>query len=178
MMHNDAAKAGEMKFNLKGFIVGNGVTDWSVDTLNAFANMGFWHGLYDKEMHDELTGLKCDFSPLLFDKPVKAGCLPWWEKFQQMTQGINTYDVYRKCYGFTPGMSMYDSDNFGMTKVGNEVKSYKKFYTAADYTPWVWEANQQSDVLKDLPPCVYGSYVVDYLNRYDVRSALHIPLDI
>jgi len=29
-----------------------------------------------------------------------------------------------------------------------------------------------------LPPCVYGSYVVDYLNLYEVRDALFIPEDV
>jgi len=46
--------AGLDKLSLKGFIVGNGVTDWKLDTLNAFAEMGYWHGLYDLPMYEEM----------------------------------------------------------------------------------------------------------------------------
>ena len=30
-------------------------------------------------------------------------------------------------------------------------------------------------MVTEIPPCVYGSYVVDYLNSYAVRDALFIP---
>jgi carboxypeptidase C (cathepsin A) len=72
---------------------------------------------------------------------------------------------------------MYSGDNFGMAKVGNEIKTYKKYYTAADYTPWMYgsDYHEAKKSVEMLPPCVYGSYVVDYLNRYAVRDALHIP---
>ena len=36
---------------------------------------------------------------------------------------------------------MYSGDNFGISKVGNEMNPYKKYYTAADYTPWVYSNN-------------------------------------
>jgi carboxypeptidase C (cathepsin A) len=71
---------------------------------------------------------------------------------------------------------MYSADNFGMAKVGNELKPYKKYYTAEDYTPWIYEnRKRQGKNVAMIPPCVYGSYVVDYLNRYSVRTAFHIP---
>jgi len=102
-------------------------------------------------------------------------CIEWWERFQQLTAGINGYDVFRHCYLPDNGLMMYDSDNFGISKIGNEIKTYKKYYTSEDYTPWMYEGEHREKMLKMLPPCVYGSYVIDYLNRYDVRTALHIP---
>lgn len=39
------------KFNLKGFIVGNGVADWKYDTIPAYIESAYWHGLYDLEFY-------------------------------------------------------------------------------------------------------------------------------
>jgi carboxypeptidase C (cathepsin A) len=52
------------KPNLKGFIVGDGVTNWNYDTTPAFIEMAFWHGLYDIDMYNEKNSLSCDFSNL------------------------------------------------------------------------------------------------------------------
>jgi hypothetical protein len=42
------------KLNLKGFIVGNGVANWKYDTIPAFIESGFWHGLYDLDFYEEI----------------------------------------------------------------------------------------------------------------------------
>jgi carboxypeptidase C (cathepsin A) len=46
--------------NLKGFMVGNGVTNWKYDTTPAFVKMGYWHGLYDDDLYAVLKD--CDLS--------------------------------------------------------------------------------------------------------------------
>jgi len=46
-------------FNLKGFMVGNGCTDWNVDTTPAYLEMGYWHGLLDDATHDRLSTGNC-----------------------------------------------------------------------------------------------------------------------
>jgi carboxypeptidase C (cathepsin A) len=35
------------KPKFKGFMVGNGVTNWKYDTQPALIEMAYWHGLYD-----------------------------------------------------------------------------------------------------------------------------------
>jgi hypothetical protein len=55
--------------------------------------------------------------------------------------------------------------------IGDELKTYKKGYTASEYTPWLnidHESNGDELIL--------GSPVSDYLNRADVRDALHVPV--
>lgn len=34
-------------------------------------------------------------------------------------------------------MSLYESNEDASTKIGNEIKKYKKTYSAHDYTPWL-----------------------------------------
>ena len=168
------------KFNLKGFIVGNGVTNWTYDTTPAYIKMGFWHGLYDYDTYLGMEAENCDFSKLQYGNVLSAKCAEYFNRFNELTANINTYDVFRKCWSTTTGMQMYSEDNFGLAKVGNELKPYKKYYTAADYTPWLIHRNVATakKMVELLPPCVYGSFVVDYLNRYATRDALHIPDEV
>lgn len=35
----------------KGFMVGNGVTDWEFDTTPAWIEMAYWFGLYEDELY-------------------------------------------------------------------------------------------------------------------------------
>lgn len=36
------------KPNLKGMIIGNGVTDFSIDCIPAFVDMSYYHSFYDE----------------------------------------------------------------------------------------------------------------------------------
>ena len=60
-----------------------------------------------------------------------------------------------------------------MTKIGTGFTKTKG-YTSHDYTPWT-QYLQNEDNLGEVPPCVHGAPVLDYLNRDDVKEALHIP---
>jgi carboxypeptidase C (cathepsin A) len=50
---------GGFTINLKGFIVGNGVTNWKYDTTPAYVEMGFWHGLYDIDLYEQFIKNDC-----------------------------------------------------------------------------------------------------------------------
>ncbi len=58
--------------------------------------------------------------------------------------------------------------------MGDEIKTYKKSYSAADYTPWLFKSLDKN-LLRDLPPCTWGDPIIDYFNQAEVRQALHIP---
>jgi hypothetical protein len=40
--------------------------------------------------------------------------------------------------------------------VGSSLKTYKKVFTAGDYTPWVFSGIKERSGLEGLPPCVFG----------------------
>lgn len=42
------------KPNLKGFMVGNGCTNWKYDTEPAYLKMAYWHSLYSQETYDAM----------------------------------------------------------------------------------------------------------------------------
>jgi carboxypeptidase C (cathepsin A) len=54
--HNTAHLEDDTVFKplLKGFAVGNGVTNWKFDTTPAFVDMGYWHSLYDTALYDKI----------------------------------------------------------------------------------------------------------------------------
>jgi carboxypeptidase C (cathepsin A) len=57
--HNTQYAADDTVFkpNLKGFMVGNGVTNWEYDTTNAYVDMAFWHSLYEIELYNQFKSL-------------------------------------------------------------------------------------------------------------------------
>jgi carboxypeptidase C (cathepsin A) len=63
-IHNYKVLMGDYGFapNLKGMLVGNGVTDWEFDTLPATAEMGYQHGLFDYSK--EVVRKDCHFEYL------------------------------------------------------------------------------------------------------------------
>jgi hypothetical protein len=193
--HNlaNAANADVFKPNLKGIMVGNGVTNWKYDTEPAYLEMGYWHSLYDTKTYLEMKKDKCDYSGLVFDKEISTECSDLYDRFAKDTQWINIYDIFGTCWGADEQkekMRMYGAHEKGLQVVGGEIKSYKKSATYKDYTPWAFHSKKQSalkkvmasenseDNLSELPPCTFGEPVIEYLNRKDVRAALHVPTHV
>ena len=57
--YNEQTVEGGFKFNMTGFIVGNGVTNWKYDGTPAYIEMGFWHGLYSIDLYDKYNQWGC-----------------------------------------------------------------------------------------------------------------------
>lgn len=57
----NTAHAGDAKFkpNLKGFMVGNGVTDWTYDMAPAFSETAYWHSLYGDDLYNAIKANDC-----------------------------------------------------------------------------------------------------------------------
>ena len=179
--------------NLKGFMVGNGCTNWDVDTTPAYVEMGFWHGLYDTETYNKITENNCEAQYSQFsEEELTAPCIEALIRFEKLTTNINVYGVYETCWSSNASSSaeaetkedhfqLYEPE-LGLAKVGSKIDTYKKSYTSRDYTPWAFkkidEAKKASKKLTELPPCTFGDPIIAYLNRDDVRSLLHIPSDV
>mmetsp|Transcript_20421 Transcript_20421/g.23586 ORF Transcript_20421/g.23586 Transcript_20421/m.23586 type:complete len:468 (-) Transcript_20421:31-1434(-) len=165
--YNEMAKLNHRTpINLKGILVGNGATDWRYDTTPSYLPMAYNHELMDKTLYDVLVSNNCTW----FFRDVLPGnhpkvCQDAYKKFTKDTSRINWYDIYRKVYDDSL------SNPIGETKIDGEVRYYKRGYKMSDYAPWL------QDLYGDNSP-VLGDGVSDYLNREDVRNALHIPKTI
>ena len=84
--------------------MGNAVTNWDYDTLPAYIEMGYWRGLYDsttyEKMHDNLCPQEyesIEFRNMRTD-PLSKPCKEVLDRFDELTDLINIYDIYGKCY--------------------------------------------------------------------------------
>lgn len=77
-------------FNLRGIIVGNGLTDLEVDIENALVDFAYGHGLYSENTRDNYLA-NCNSTTL------SAECKAVRKEIRNSLQGLNIYDVYREC---------------------------------------------------------------------------------
>lgn len=76
--------------NLKGIIVGNGLTDLEVDIENALVDFAYGHGLYSQGTRDRFA-VNCNSTVLTPE------CKAARKEIKNSLQGLNIYDVYREC---------------------------------------------------------------------------------
>lgn len=83
---------------MKGFLVGNGVTNYKYDTEPAFFEMSYWFGMIDDDLYNNMNK-NCDLSFLSFDEDkLSTLCKGYLKDFEQKVAEINVYDVFGKCY--------------------------------------------------------------------------------
>lgn len=171
--HNEANANDDTVFkpNLKGFAVGNGVTNWQYDTTAAYIEMAYWHSLIDEEMHEKLVALDCDWN-MPYMLGVSDDCMAIFDEFNTLTSDVNVYDIFGICWGSGP---YPQQGGFPHLINNNEERFHQKFVTPADYTPWTKPKSKNPKALKELPPCTFGSSLLDYMNKKEVREAMHIP---
>ena len=97
-----------MLINLKGFIVGNGATDWTYDVMPSFPDVVKYFNLIPESIHQNYTDFGCTkfFNRTMkFDdsKGTKEDCIRIWGEIEDLTDKLNWYDLYRKKGGL--GMS-------------------------------------------------------------------------
>ena len=176
--HNEEAADDAFKPNLKGFAVGNGVTNWKYDTTAAFVDMSYWHSLMDEDMHEKFVKLDCNWNmPYMIG--VSDECLNLYTELSTNTAEINVYDIFGTCWGAGPyPQATEEGTGFPHLYTGGKNKRHhQQFVTAADYTPWVHQHKkaQNPKSLGELPPCTFGSSLLDYMNSDAVRTAMNIP---
>lgn len=144
-------------------MVGNGVTNYDYDCTPAYVEMGYYHSLYSDELREKMLKAKCDFGGM----PMRASteCQGYLREFQTLTSDVNVYDIFGICYGPEPHPQMYQTNAEAL-----------KGFTAAEYTPFLNEINPLGG--SGLPPCTFGTPIIEYYGRSDVREALHIPSDV
>lgn len=77
-------------------------------------------------------------------------------KFSDATDKVNIYNIFGYCYGLNSTEHAKPGD-MGMTQVNGKIKTFKKVFTAADYTPW---AKHLKSGYGEVPPCVDGEFII------------------
>lgn len=169
MFINATKPSGKWVPNFKGMLVGNGVTNWKYDCTPAYFHMGYYHGLVSDELYNNVQQ-NCDLS--YFDAPtpgnLSAQCEAWMDKFAELTEDVNVYDVFGKCYS-GPNMEWRTRSVYEVTDAPSE-----HGLTASKYSPFLRHLRMKKKNLKVIPPCVYAKPILDYFNNQTTRDALHI----
>jgi len=149
--HNETASE-DTKINLKGLLIGNGVTDWSIDTTPAMIDFAFQHDLYSVQIREQVEK-HCKDSLESFE------CYRVIFQINESMSGINSYDIYRKCYN-TP-------HSFNYAPFLQKNMSFHK-HKGMKFLP------EEEPVLRGDPPCTDGVGLNTFLNREEVKKALHV----
>ena len=185
-MHNQKA-SNDDKINLKGMMVGNGVTNWTYDTTAAGVEFAYYRGLMDTETWDSMKANNCPAQYNPFATPSDI-CTQLLMKHLTNTKNIDIYNIYGKCWGASEAIKkalgsekleqMIVSEAgevLQATSDGRPTVSTPGYFTKYDYSPWLKHFEQKKDNLKLTPPCVYSANIDAYLRDADVINALHIP---
>ena len=81
---------------MKGLIIGNPVTDWSVDGKPSYLKTAYHYGIYGNDMQNKIENKNCTFAFLNVNSTLSKECQAIYEEFKKLTACINVYDVYRK----------------------------------------------------------------------------------
>ena len=177
ILYNKDVKSSS-KINLKGILVGNGVADWNYDANNAMIDFAFTHHLtnyehrmqYNQYCIMEYDAKKCND---LYNKMV-----PWLEN-------INMYDYLQRCE--IPTNEYGDRDYFSsyylrspwafrnLKQKQAELKAkLEKIKEKKNLQPNNILIEPAEKKLKASPPCIDDKPMLDYFNREDVKTALHV----
>ena len=177
--HNEANADDDTVFkpNLKGFAVGNGVTNWEYDTQAAYVDMSYWHSLISEELHDKFEKAQCDWN-MPYMLGVSDECMSLADEFGTLTETVNVYDIYGTCWGAGP-YPQAEKQEKGFPHLyhaESKRRPHQQYVSAADYTPWLAMNRKKSGTqLNELPPCTFGSALLDFMNSDEVRKAMNIP---
>ncbi|XP_049574763.1 cathepsin A-like isoform X1 [Syngnathus scovelli] len=158
--------AGNDSIKFKGFAVGNGLSSYELND-QALIYFAYYHGLFGQELWQDLNNYCCEEQRCDFSNSTSSKCQTMVSVVFNIVynSGLNEYALYLNCEGrggFHPAYERAMSHLFkNYRKRSNDVR-------LSDGPSWAIS-------LGEVPPCINSTAQVNWLNRGDVRKALHIP---
>eukprot|EP00106_Octopus_bimaculoides_P009914 XP_014777356.1 PREDICTED: lysosomal protective protein-like [Octopus bimaculoides] len=162
---------GEPSINFQGFAVGNGLSDYNINTASVLY-FGYYHGLYGSKLYANLLTSCCGSNATVcyVEKFPSPQCNFYAGKALNSiyASDLNMYNLYAKCENTkTPeGFIQYHD-------MGNSFRNFPQFIKQRQELRMMDPKN-----LKLVPPCINGTATLVYFGRDDVRKALNIPTSV
>ncbi|XP_041047736.1 cathepsin A-like [Carcharodon carcharias] len=153
---------GPAKINFKGYAVGNGLSSTYFND-QSLVYFGYYHGLFGDTLWSQLNRYCCKDGSCNFFNNSDNNCKDSLKEVFTIIydSGLNVYSLYMDCAGGIQGNLRFLRD----------LKNLFHFYQFE-----VVENTEDSSNLD--PPCINGTAQRTWLNRADVRKALHIPENV
>lgn len=152
---------GTAKINFTGFGVGNGLSSFALND-QSLIYFGYYHGLFGEDLWHDLTTNCCGKGTCNFYNSTSEKCATMVKVAFNIVynSGLNVYALYLDCEGSNRGYERAMSHLF---------KNFRK--KSDKFVGWL----NRSKSLGEVPPCIDSVGQMKWLNRGDVRKALHIP---
>ncbi|MBN3317875.1 PPGB protein, partial [Atractosteus spatula] len=154
------------KINLKGFAVGNGISSFDLNhqSLIYFA---YYHGLFGEKLWADLNSNCCKDGTCNFYNSSDMGCIQAVGRAFNIIydSGLNDYALYLDCAGGVGTAARYHRD------MQNLFRNYRPHWD----TSLLPSSSSRKLAVREAPPCINSTAQTSWLNRADVRKALHIP---
>ncbi|KAJ8247371.1 hypothetical protein GJAV_G00245630 [Gymnothorax javanicus] len=163
---------GAAKINLKGFGVGNGLSSFDLND-QSLVYFGYYHGLFGEQLWTDLNKHCCNNVACHFYNSTQPDCVESLsEAFSIIyNSGLNEYALYLDCAGGANSARSYHKTMLNLFR--NYRKQWRK-------NKQLFSGGEEGDGdlasgLRGVPPCLNSTAQINWLNRGDVRKALHIP---
>jgi hypothetical protein len=150
-----AAQAGAFGGSMKGYLVGNGVFDYA-EAAPTHAAFAYGHGFISTALNAQIVSECVDYAH------PSAKCKLLLDKLQTFSPATNGYDAYRTCYHPSSG------GRSGLP-LGDLIARVAEGGTAQRAAIGKW-----ARAVRESVPCINSVKGTAYLNRKDVKEALHV----
>uniref|UniRef100_A0A8C7R236 Carboxypeptidase n=1 Tax=Oncorhynchus mykiss TaxID=8022 RepID=A0A8C7R236_ONCMY len=133
------------KINFKAFAVGNGLSSYALND-QSLIYFGYYHGLFGEQLWTDLNTNCCDKVTCNFFNNSKEACKTLAFSIVY-DSGLNEYALYMDCD-----------------------QLFRKHWDTFQVSALPMEENSVQ-----VPPCINSTAQMNWLNRGDVRKALHVP---
>uniref|UniRef100_A0A3P8Y301 Carboxypeptidase n=1 Tax=Esox lucius TaxID=8010 RepID=A0A3P8Y301_ESOLU len=155
---------GTAKINFKGFAVGNGLSSYALND-QSLIYFGYYHGLFGEQLWTDLNTNCCNNGICNFFNNSKEDCKRLvGQAFSIVYEsGLNEYALYLDCEGGVRARAYERS-------MSHLLRNYRKYWNTYQVKSSAGRAP-----VGEVPPCINSTAQINWLNRGDVRKALHIP---
>lgn len=175
----------DLEMNLKGIAIGNGYLDAN-KLSESLVFFSYYHGLIGRNVWKGLQTYCCDGKPpargvcKFTDSRRSEKCSDYVTQATDaiLNSGLNPYNLYDKCANsdnllYKSAYSHVSREHFDRSLLlhsYNVSRTMKNLTGYAKVKPTKFELRLGND-----PPCTDDAITINYLNRPEVKSALHIP---
>lgn len=151
----------EQTINLVGLFLGNANTEWNIDGEMCVLDVLYERGFYGSDM-------KAKVDKYCKPNPLSIECFQIMSKVGALYEGVNPYNLIEPCHA-------------PITEAGSNTTGFKgwrkKRMEYFSKKAGIEMPQAMNNVLRDTFDCIDISGVYNYLQKDQVRNALHIPND-